>query len=236
MSRADLLSPAEAATRLGVSIDTVRRWVSDGRLTEHRTQGGHRRLDAAEVAALAGPTESRTGDHRRASKRRSRGVVGYARAHPGDDRDAVLRPQRERLVEYGCDEVITEIASSFADIRPGLAELLQWVATGEVGEVVVVTQDRVGANSAFLFAQCLAAFDARLTILEPSHADGMTRGELIAELRSIVAAQTSRLFGAGDPRSTALCDALDAKLSELTGALTAAENATGTRGDGRRER
>jgi molybdopterin-binding protein len=43
----------EAAGLLGVSVDTVRRWADDGRLSTSRTEGGHRLVDAADLARLA---------------------------------------------------------------------------------------------------------------------------------------------------------------------------------------
>ena len=43
----------EAASLLGVSVDTVRRWADDGRLVTRRTAGGHRLVDAADLARLA---------------------------------------------------------------------------------------------------------------------------------------------------------------------------------------
>ena len=43
----------EAASLLGVSVDTVRRWADDGRLATTRTEGGHRLVDAADLARLA---------------------------------------------------------------------------------------------------------------------------------------------------------------------------------------
>lgn len=43
----------EAASLLGVSVDTVRRWADDGRLATRRTEGGHRLVDAADLARLA---------------------------------------------------------------------------------------------------------------------------------------------------------------------------------------
>jgi molybdopterin-binding protein len=42
----------EAADRLGVSVDTVRRWADDGRLGSHRTSGRQREVDDADVARL----------------------------------------------------------------------------------------------------------------------------------------------------------------------------------------
>ncbi len=43
----------EAADRLGVSVDTVRRWADAGRLASSRTAGGQRQVDDADVARLA---------------------------------------------------------------------------------------------------------------------------------------------------------------------------------------
>lgn len=43
----------EAAALLGVSSDTVRRWVDGGRLGATRTAGGHRVVTGAELAKLA---------------------------------------------------------------------------------------------------------------------------------------------------------------------------------------
>ena len=42
----------EAADRLGVSVDTVRRWADAGELRVARTAGGQREVDDADVARL----------------------------------------------------------------------------------------------------------------------------------------------------------------------------------------
>ena len=43
----------QAAELLGVSVDTVRRWVDTGRLKAARTQGGRRLVDGAALAKFA---------------------------------------------------------------------------------------------------------------------------------------------------------------------------------------
>lgn len=47
------LRVSEAAGFLGVSDDSVRRWISAGKLTEHRDDSGRTVVDGVEVARLA---------------------------------------------------------------------------------------------------------------------------------------------------------------------------------------
>jgi molybdopterin-binding protein len=42
--------PGQIAEILGVSVDTVRRWCDDGRLTMSRSEGGHRVVDGGDLA------------------------------------------------------------------------------------------------------------------------------------------------------------------------------------------
>ena len=44
----------QAAEMLGVTVDTLRRWETDGRLRTTRTAGGQRRVELSEVARLLG--------------------------------------------------------------------------------------------------------------------------------------------------------------------------------------
>src|SRR5690625_7044122 len=44
---------SDAARLLGVSADTVRRWVSDGRLTQHKDSSNRAVVEGRELAALA---------------------------------------------------------------------------------------------------------------------------------------------------------------------------------------
>lgn len=43
----------QAAELLGVSVDTVRRWIDSGRLEAHRSEGGRRSVDGAALARFA---------------------------------------------------------------------------------------------------------------------------------------------------------------------------------------
>lgn len=48
----ELLSPAEAAGRLGVSVRTLDRYVAQGLIRPLRTPGGHRRFRPADLDRL----------------------------------------------------------------------------------------------------------------------------------------------------------------------------------------
>src|SRR5437879_12359995 len=66
-----------AAKMLGVSVDTVRRMVDDGRLVAVRSSGGQRLIDGESLAAIAKP---KRGDRHEASVKQSarnrfRGII-----------------------------------------------------------------------------------------------------------------------------------------------------------------
>jgi molybdopterin-binding protein len=70
---------SEAAELLGVSADTVRRWVDSGKLPAEREPNGHRRVDGADLAAFAAAHRD-TAEQERAgalssARNRFRGIV-----------------------------------------------------------------------------------------------------------------------------------------------------------------
>jgi len=70
MPRQQLLPAAEAARRLGVSLDTLRRWDRDGKIKTRRDAANRRLVPLAEVERLA----SRDA-HTLSARNRFRGVV-----------------------------------------------------------------------------------------------------------------------------------------------------------------
>jgi molybdopterin-binding protein len=67
----------EAAELLGVSVDTVRRWVDAGRLAAGRDEHGHRSIAGADLAgfARAMADEPDPGTRRSSARNRLRGIV-----------------------------------------------------------------------------------------------------------------------------------------------------------------
>jgi molybdopterin-binding protein len=72
---------SEAAALLGVSSDTVRRWVDGGRLSASRDEHGHRLVPAAELAAFVRAEAARAGSGKAgpgrtsSARNRMRGIV-----------------------------------------------------------------------------------------------------------------------------------------------------------------
>ena len=67
----------EAADLLGVSVDTVRRWVDAGRLAAGRDDHGHRSIDGADLAGFARSQADAPdpGVRRSSARNRLRGIV-----------------------------------------------------------------------------------------------------------------------------------------------------------------
>jgi molybdopterin-binding protein len=67
----------EAADLLGVSVDTVRRWVDAGRLAAARDEHGHRSIGGADLAGFARSLaeDPDPGARRSSARNRLRGIV-----------------------------------------------------------------------------------------------------------------------------------------------------------------
>lgn len=95
-------STIEVARRLGVSLQTVQRWVDAGRLTAWKTLGGHRRIEAASAERLFAEHESRLGPAEAAPVPRAMAAAAVPRAPAADPSALIVEDNeldREVLVE-----------------------------------------------------------------------------------------------------------------------------------------
>ncbi|WP_210499565.1 IS607 family transposase [Vibrio crassostreae] len=130
MLKEKLLSIGETAEMLGVSVPTVRRWQKAGKIQEkQRTLGNHRRFSHQEINKSLGLEPVKK-------------VVGYARVSTHDQKKD-LETQRQRLINHGCDEVITDLGSGINCRKRGLMKLILLILSGEVREIVLTTKDRL---------------------------------------------------------------------------------------------
>lgn len=70
----DLLTPRDAALRLGISYPTLKKWIYEGKLKTVKTSGGHHRIPEPELDKFLGlprtkPVAERRSGHRQISGR-----------------------------------------------------------------------------------------------------------------------------------------------------------------------
>lgn len=107
----DYLRIGEVAQRVGVSVDTLRRWEADGRITFER-RGNQRVLPAEE---LAGFLTSLVGSDRTSSARnRLTGVVTSV------ERDGVMAKVELACGPYRVVSLMSREAAEELDLRPGV--------------------------------------------------------------------------------------------------------------------
>lgn len=110
-SDGERLRLGEAADRLGVSPETVRRWADEGRLPATRTAGGQRTVSAWAVARLMAERRRATADRpivAQSARNRFPGIVTSVRA---DTVAAVVEVQAgpHRLVSLITRESVDEL-------------------------------------------------------------------------------------------------------------------------------
>jgi len=100
-----------AATALGVSVETLRRWERDGRVTFVR-RGGQRELEAKELARLL--RERRPAEHRSSARNRFEGVVVDVR------RDGVMAQVELACGPFRVVSLMTREAADELALEPGV--------------------------------------------------------------------------------------------------------------------
>lgn len=122
----------EAADRLGVSVDTVRRWADAGRLGSHRTEGGQREVDDADVARLASE---------RSKSKPAPTFVGQSARNRFDGivtrvvKDKVMAQVEIQAGPFRVVSLMSREACDELDLQPGVAAVAAIKATNVVVEV-----------------------------------------------------------------------------------------------------
>lgn len=126
----------EFAKRIGRSVQTVRRWEREGKLTAKRRPSGHRYFDESDVRAMLGGAPEK------------RLTVVYCRvSHVGQKDD--LESQVKALEAYclagaiPVDEWIKEVGSGMHFKRKRLLDLLDRISRGEIARVLIAHKDRL---------------------------------------------------------------------------------------------
>jgi len=99
----------EAARRLGVSVDTVRRWDRQGRIRTRRDAANRRLVPHSEIERLRGDD----GDHGLSARNRLRGIVRELKV------EGLLAQVELEAGPFRVVAVITREAAEALELRPG---------------------------------------------------------------------------------------------------------------------
>jgi excisionase family DNA binding protein len=187
-----LLRQAEAEQLYRLSKTTLHRWLKDGKLTNHRTVGGHRRYDSAEIEALLSVSDGAAVGEK--------DVALYARVSTQKQAENLTR-QHERLIEacgkrgYRIVLDCSEIASGLNDNRRQFFKIIDAACKGEVKKVVVEHRDRLTRFGFRAIERFFKGVGCTVEVLEQTEGKG-EHEELVEDILTIIVSFSSRIYGA----------------------------------------
>ncbi|GAB2822758.1 helix-turn-helix transcriptional regulator [Actinocorallia aurea] len=121
---------SEAAELLGVSSDTVRRWVDGGRLAAERDDHGHRMVTGAALAAFArAQAETGGAGDRSSARNRFRGIVTEVR------RDTVMAQVELAAGPFRVVSLMSRQSADDLGLEPGVVAVAVIKSTNVVVEL-----------------------------------------------------------------------------------------------------
>lgn len=177
-----------AAKWLGVSVQTLRRWEREGKLTPaERTPGGQRRYD---------PSQLRPATHKLDSSERT--TIAYARVSSHDQKDDLER-QKQMLEMYCASqgwsfEVIGDLGSGMNYRKRGLKKLLEGIIDGSVGRLVLTHKDRLLRFGAELVFSICEERGVEVILINQGNEPSFEE-ELAQDVLEIITVFSARLYG-----------------------------------------
>lgn len=182
------VSIGEAADFLGVSVQTLRRWDREGKLSpSERTSGGQRRYDLSKLRPQY--------FHREESDRKT---IAYARVSSHDQKDDLDR--QKQILEMYCAaqgwtyEVIGDLGSGMNYRKRGLKRLLDGIINGSIGRLVLTHKDRLLRFGAELIFSICEEKGVEVVLINKG-AEPSFEEELAQDVLEIITVFSARLYG-----------------------------------------
>lgn len=169
------VTPKEASQLLGVSISSLRRWESDGKIKSIRTPGGQRRYCLEDYEP------------------ESKSIICYARVSTHGQKDDLERQAEFLRSKYPRAEIITEIGSGLNFKRKRFLSILERIHQRNVALLAVAYPDRLARFGFPLIEWLCEQCECKLVVLNESKLS--PQEELIQDILSILHCFSARLYG-----------------------------------------
>lgn len=205
-----LVSISKAAKLLGVSISTLRRWESEGKISsEPRDKSGHRRYDLAKI---------KPGSFRLSHD--SRKTIAYARV---SSRDQIKDLERQKeLLELYCAsqgwtyELLSDLGSGMNYYKKGLKRLLKEILAEKISRLVLTHKDRLLRFGAELIFSICEAKEVEVIILNKGE-EGKFEEELAKDVLEIITVFSARLYGSRSRKNQKLLEGMKRAVDDAVG-------------------
>ena len=133
------LSAHKATKKLGISSDTLRRWLKQGRIAAKTSPSGTHLYN---ISSIFPELTSQDADYTTAAATTTtkKGFL-YARVSSVKQKEDLERQKQLLRSRYPTYELISDIGSGVNFKRLGLKTLLEWTSRGMVSEIVVTHRD-----------------------------------------------------------------------------------------------
>jgi len=184
-----LLTISEVSERLGITIDSLRKWERKGILKPIRTPGGHRRYSEEDIVNITGKKEKDS---------QERKTVLYCRCSTEKQRENLDR-QKLRLMEHAHGKkydyiVMEEIASGVNENRRQLNRLLDMIFKNQVERVVIEWKDRLARFGFSYIKKICDAFNVEIEIINHKD-DALYEQEITEDIIAIMTSYSARIYG-----------------------------------------
>ncbi|WP_156851398.1 IS607 family transposase [Bartonella refiksaydamii] len=189
----------KAAQALGVSISTLRRWESEGKIVSEHTAGGHRRYDLSKL-------RPELFHSRELSQRKT---IAYARVSSHDQKDDLER--QKQVLELYCAsqgwtyELISDLGSGMNYRKKGLKRLLDALIENEIGRLVITHKDRLLRFGAELVFAICEAKQVEVVILNQGEESSFEE-DLAKDVLEIITVFSARLYGSRSRKNQRLLE------------------------------
>ena len=162
------LSAHKATRKLGISSDTLRRWLKQGRITAKTSPSGTRLYDISsifpELTSQDADYTTTTTTAAAAAAAAKKGFL-YARVSSVKQKEDLERQKQLLSFRYPTYELISDIGSGVNFKRPGLKTVLERTSRGMVSEIVVTHRDRLCRFAFDLIQYILSLHTTKLVVL-----------------------------------------------------------------------